>query len=998
MTKRVQRKFPRLRRIFRWCRIFILLAVLGAIVAGIYLNTIGLPDFLKRPLLAKLRKEGVQLDFSRMRLRWYRGIVVDKATFTFLKQPLEPKFSAAETELDLDIPSLRNSRLKFNSIAIKQGHFLWPVSKTNQTALSLNNITTRIKFPSAKEIALDFFQADFSNTRIKISGSITNVAALRDWKMFQPKIGAPKGGLERIAATLEKIHLHGSPELTFRLVGDAADPRSFRGHLNIIAPEADTPWGHAKKLQLSADLRDVSHGNEDNFVRLKIDSAETRWGSASNLNCVAKLSPGSTNSDIFQTDIEIFVKQLSLEAGHASSIHLAARTALSFTNFIPSHISGNASLVDVETEWGKANSADIKFSVATNSASKIADKSWAAWGRAEPFLLDWEGCFAGIETPKLKIEKVLCAGTWCAPELQLSSFEAELYGGGLVTTGRLNIATREANVKGSSDFDVQKISPLLTPFGQRWIAKYTWEKPPALGGDLHVTLPAWTNRSPNWRQEVLPTLALNGHVSVGRGTYRDVTATSASTDFAYSNMVWTLPHLRVGRPEGGADVNLVANDRTGEYRWRVHSQIDPRAIRHLLTEQQQRVFDDFGFTTPPTIRAEIVGRWNDMEKSSVDAEISANKFFFRSNSIDKLTCSLQVADQSLRVSEGRLERAGKLITAQKIQLDFPTRKLFFTNVYSTDDPYLVARLIGRKVAAHLAPYQFAESPTIRLNGSLNIGRTEEADLHFFVEGTKFHWTHFDLDKISGQIDWVGETLLLTNVNSSAYRGGRIAGWSYFDFAPTNGTDFRFDLAAADIDLQSAFSGIKGKTNHLEGLLHGQLAIESGNLRDPKTCRGHGRVNLRDGLIWDVPIFGIFSPMLNALMPGAGNSRAREGSANFLVREGIIYSDDLEIRSAGVRLQYRGGIDFEQRVDARVEAEMLRDTWVIGPIVSLALKPISKIFEYKVTGTLSQPETEPVYIPNFLMMTLHPFHSLKEALTPEKVEAETTPTPSAEKKP
>jgi hypothetical protein len=512
-----------------------------------------------------------------------------------------------------------------------------------------------------------------------------------------------------------------------------------------------------------------------------------------------------------------------------------------------------------------------------------------------------------------------------------------------------------------------------------------------------VILPTWTNKSPDWRKEILPTLQLNGHVSVERGSYRDVTATSAQTDFAYSNMVWTLPHLRVNRPEGGADLNLVADDRTREYHWRIHSVIDPKAIRHLLTDSQLRVFDDFQFTTPPAIHAELNGHWNEMEKTSVDGEIVVTNFSFRSNSIDKLVCSLQITNQALIVTKARLDRADKFITAEKVELDFPTKKIFFKEVYGTVDPYLVTRLIGRKVAAHIAPYQFTEPPAIRLNGSLTITNINDADMHFLVDGNQFKWSKFNADKISGRLDWVGETLVLTNVQSSAYHNGTVHGWAYFDFTPTNGTAFQFDFAVADVDLNSAVRGLNNKTNRLEGLLHGNLIFESGNTRDPKSWRGHGRANLRDGLIWDVPIFGIFSPVLNTLMPGAGNSRAREGSANFIVHDGIIYSDDLELRASGLRLRYRGGVDFQNQVDARVEAELLRDTWIIGPLVSLALTPITKIFEYKVSGTLSDPKSEPVYIPNILMMTLRPFHSLKEALTPEKT-TQPAPNPPTEKKP
>src|SRR5271163_1793922 len=55
---------------FRWCRISLWLVVLAALFAIIWFNQIGLPEFLKTRLVATLREHGVELEFSRMRLRF----------------------------------------------------------------------------------------------------------------------------------------------------------------------------------------------------------------------------------------------------------------------------------------------------------------------------------------------------------------------------------------------------------------------------------------------------------------------------------------------------------------------------------------------------------------------------------------------------------------------------------------------------------------------------------------------------------------------------------------------------------------------------------------------------------------------------------------------------------------------------------------------------------------------------------------------------------------
>jgi len=113
--------------------------------------------------------------------------------------------------------------------------------------------------------------------------------------------------------------------------------------------------------------------------------------------------------------------------------------------------------------------------------------------------------------------------------------------------------------------------------------------------------------------------------------------------------------------------------------------------------------------------------------------------------------------------------------------------------------------------------------------------------------------------------------------------------------------------------------------------------------------------------------------------GLGKSRASDGSGTFVITNSVIRSDDLEIRAPALRMQYRGTVDFDGRTDAVVEAELLRDTWLVGPLVSRILWPITKIFEYKVTGTLSQPKLVPLFLPKILSMPLHPFRTLKELM-------------------
>jgi hypothetical protein len=161
------------------------------------------------------------------------------------------------------------------------------------------------------------------------------------------------------------------------------------------------------------------------------------------------------------------------------------------------------------------------------------------------------------------------------------------------------------------------------------------------------------------------------------------------------------------------------------------------------------------------------------------------------------------------------------------------------------------------------------------------------------------------------------------------------------------------------------------------MLDGNLIMDRSNARERETWKGLGEVHVHNALLWDIRIFGLFSPVLNAISPGAGNSRAYDASARYVITNGVVATDDLTIRSTGFRLLYRGSVNIiDKQMNARVEAEPLRDVSVFGPILSALLSPLSKLFEYKVSGNLHDPHSEPVYIPPALMVLLRPFHALK----------------------
>jgi len=1021
------------RRVFRWCRQLFALLILAVVCVFIYLNQVGLPAGVKTRLLAELRARGLDVEFSRLRLEWYRGIVAEKIVVGRVDQPKGPRGTIETAEVRLDSEALKKYQIKVTSVFLTNGSLTWPLFVTNQPSqeLKIDHLTTELRFLPGDAWELDHFRADCLGINVQARGIISNALALRG--RSAPRAVAPRertmeGSLHRLVTVVNSLRFDNPPSIDLVFRADASTNGMISARFKGSVSGAHTPWGDGQEVQLDAqwDQAAGSNGLAQADIKLAADGFTTTWVESRQFQLTAKVSQprndltdlkivwvagaqnvksrwgeadgvqlsGVTTRDprnqlLFQTELGAKLDSLKVatasangtnEWGQSELAMLNAELRHTFTNAVPADANFKLRLTKPLTRWGKVTDARLEghFAPRDPDSPRNDIATWGAWAKLEPYSFDWECEVTDLDSPKLIVEKLFCSGRWNAPDLTLTKLQARLYEGQVDMAAQLNVATRAVGVQGGFDFDVHKIGPLLNTNGQQWLSQYSWEKPIKVEGEARVTLPVWTNASPDWRAEVLPTLWVKGKFDSGPGAFRNIACLSGRSDFTFSNAVWKLPNLTLHRPEGSAVLSYSSDILSQQYYWGIRSQLDPNTVAPFLNEGTRKALAYFEFTSPPFIDGELRGRWHELDQIGFKGRVSLTNFIFRGEGCSNFSAYVDFTNRLIQFSDITIAQGQQAITSPSIIIDLEQQSISSTNVFSTIDPMIVARAIGPKTAKTISYYKFATPPTIQSHGSMMFKDIEHTDLHFQVEGGPFNCLKFNSSHITGGVHWVTNTLNITNVQGNFY-DGQLQGNLLLNFSPETGNDFRAHAIFSSVNLHSLVADLANPTNKLEGILDGTLTITNANTADWKSWNGYGDVSLRDGLLWDAPLFGLFSPILNGVSPGLGSSRAKEATATFGMTNSVMRTTDLEIRSTPVRLHYDGTVDFAGNVDAKVEAEMFGDTWVVGPVLKTMMKPFSKIFEYKVTGSVRQPRSRPMYIPKFLLFPLHPFRTLKELL-------------------
>ncbi|MGE0267865.1 MAG: AsmA-like C-terminal region-containing protein [Candidatus Omnitrophota bacterium] len=168
--------------------------------------------------------------------------------------------------------------------------------------------------------------------------------------------------------------------------------------------------------------------------------------------------------------------------------------------------------------------------------------------------------------------------------------------------------------------------------------------------------------------------------------------------------------------------------------------------------------------------------------------------------------------------------------------------------------------------------------------------------------------------------------------------------------------FKLTVDLFGMDLAELAQKQKLKYDKLAG--KGTLNLEAdGNWLDQMTWKGKGKFDVKDGYLWQLNIIQGLSNVL--LIKEFTHTVYTTSRADFKIKDRKIYSENLYLESSTMKLNSKGWVDFDQKLDIEVyptlsEIAMIQSESIKKITSALLAQNISYI---KVTGTIKDPKID-----------------------------------------
>jgi hypothetical protein len=541
-----------------------------------------------------------------------------------------------------------------------------------------------------------------------------------------------------------------------------------------------------------------------------------------------------------------------------------------------------------------------------------------------------------------QIKNLFVSGDWAGQKLSITQCEWHDEMGGFAGRANWHRQTGLAEFQARSTLNLKSF---LDAFGfEHLFADLAFHAPPLI--QFSGTFPFGEAEA---KKKVI------GRIALGDFTYKTVPFSGLTADFSWSAeraMVRDI-HLRQSSGALRADLLNAPND----FRANLESTINPAALHPLVPANLRRFLSEWEWLRPPTIRLAIRGPADRPETWTGTGTVATQRTRFRGVWMNGASADLHFGNGAMTCSNLRVTRDEGVGTGS-FTYDFANHEVRVANLKTSLRPAEVIYWIDPKLAKPVAPYKFRQAPNLTTNGVVQFRGGKNTRLEIAVDASKgmdyvFLGKTLPFDRVSARLLFTDDRLQLNDVKSTLF-SGVVRGDADISLA-RNDPRYRANLTVETIDFP-LLTDLYFKYRTAQGRMSGTYNF-SGSGDKARTMQGKGKVQVTNGDVFAIPVFGPLSQLIAHILPGAGYSVAHNASASFIIKDGVAHTDDFHVAGKLFEMLGHGDIRF-------LEDNLDFDVRINAKGAGVVLMPMYKLFEYHGEGTLSKPVWRPKRLPSF----------------------------------
>lgn len=930
--------------------VLLIIAILVLMMA--YLSLWGVPRPIQARIEARLRAAGLQLKQDRIRFIPPLGLILQNVKAEVSDTNLVCGFEARQVMTQLSIRSLKPLVLLPRSLSIDGGtfHLRKPDTATDldSETIRLEGIHASMLMEGCNCLLLERASFRIGNLDWYVVGILNNLNLIPAPPTY-PAPGSPGQPLRLPSGLADKLFQASrlcacaDGNIAMTITGDVSAPTQSRAELRL-------------------NLKQFQFGNM----------------TISGLTGTAHFNGPTTGDTNFQCSLDTAIARLVHPVRTAENVRLVSTLSLAGLN--GAVLAGRIQLAASNLVWdlGTIQNVQAMFEFETRSLAQPETNTTGVLLELPVPIATQIRCEMTLDKPVVcgtMLEQLCLTTTWSGSNLLITNVEARLGGGQLRGWLALDTDSGQARFSIASRCDLHLLSPFLTDAMRMRLAALAWAEPPQLELTGQARLaPLKTDQGEFSLAVMKDHTRLEGSVNANRLWWNGIRIDSFQTKFEYTNRCWILPQARLGWKNAAIECSLWKSDLTGEVFCRAVGTVDPSAIQPGLPLRVNRALDRFRFGSPPEVKTEI--SW-DAQKGQLRAAVGSIRLqdvTYRGVSARTVETEFEYTNRLLVLRNVAVTASDQAARATCITVNLDRQQVEIQNATGSVRPLDVARVIGNEAVNTLSQFVFEATPTGSVTGVVPFHGTQGTDLRFEFSGEAFRWWRLRLTNFTATVHWVDEHVDLL-LHDSCFYGGRLHGQAHFDWSPPKGTDLRFTALFTNVNTRSLLYDVTGAVRKTEGSIDGQLSVTKANTDDFRSWIGEAELTLRDGYVWELPLFSVLTPVVNSVVPGLGSTRFTDGTATCIITNGQLVFSRLLLQSPLLRLNLQGTVSFDGTVDMRVRSDILRDVWVIGPVIEGVMTPFARAFEYQLTGNITNPVARPVYLPKQLFYPIKPLRWL-----------------------